>query len=321
MGVRNLRRRARINKLREQFREDRLILGICLVIALGMWVFTKMAQSYRTKKVVVFEYQLPPDRTFITAPPDKMEMEIQGSGWDLLYDFISSRQIRMTYDLRNTGALHISRGQFRSRLLAHFRSKDIGILELPYDELHIELEPKSTKKVPVMLKSRIAFAPEFQLKAPIRISPDSLTITGPISKVLLIEEWKTDSLIVSDLKRSMVIDLSLKPSPREFYLDPPTVSVEVPVEQYTEKSVFVPVRLQNVRDSVSLFPNQVKITFKVGLSRFDQVQSSDFAVEADLAKAISVPDHNTIPFHLVRQPGYVRDVQMVPQAAEFFIIR
>ncbi|MEK7256605.1 MAG: hypothetical protein AAB316_17755, partial [Bacteroidota bacterium] len=102
---------------------------------------------------------------------------------------------------------------------------------------------------------------------------------------------------------------------------PKKVEVLIQVEQYTEKSFSVPVRLAGNADSIRIFPSFVELTCAVGMSRFDQVKAEDFVVQADLQQNHFHPAQNTVPLTLKSQPDWVRNIQITPKSVEFFIVQ
>lgn len=311
------------NKLIQfQLREDRAVLISCIGIALFFWLLVKLSQTYRTEKEVVLHYLLPQAKTTVEKPPETIIAQIEGNGWDLMFDFFSNANLELFYDLRNTASrISIGRGQLRTDISGKLSSNDIQVLEVNYDLIQLELEDKVEKTVPIDLKLALEFAPGHDRLDSIRFSPDSVNLTGPVSKISQITIWPTDSLVLKEVKNAVQQPLSLKDPSGEIELSIQEVALDIQVEPYTEKEFFVPITVINVPDSIKIFPERIKLTCVVGLSNYNSIGKNDFVVEADLGKASPKSDRNTVPILLTKQPEQVKSVFYSPKSVEYFFLQ
>lgn len=302
------------------FRQDRAILMMCIGIALVFWLLVKLSQTYRSEKSIILSFRIPQDQAFAQAPPEDMVIEMEGTGWDLMFEFFASSSLRLQYDLLDQKQISLSRNQLRSDIQDAFFSRDLQVVEINYDRLDLTLEEKITKKVPVVLKQSVEPASEHQLRRPPLVNPDSIRVTGPISMVNNLDNWATDSLILAKVKNNTQVTVRLSNAPPELQIQPLTVDVDVRVEQITQKSLFVPLQVVNASDSVQIFPRQISVTCILGISLYDRITQQDFGFQVDMATADADPSYNTIPIELVRQPDSVRNIQFTPKAAKYFIV-
>lgn len=308
-------------KIEFSLREDRAILMICIGIALIFWLLVKLSQNYFSEKEVIINFDLPEEKAFTLFPPTDMIAEVEGTGWDLMFSYFSSRKIKLYYDLTQSDGLYLNRGQLRGDLLKNLAVNGVRITEVNYDNLELPLEDKMSLKIPVKLAANLTFSPGYDLQDQVVISPDSVSISGPVSLLQNIQYWETDSINVKDLKGNLSKTLLLKKPPLEIQLSNQEVEAEIMVEQITEGSVFVPITVNNASDSIKIFPQSIKLTFLLGLSRFNEVKADDFKVEVDLAGLEISEDKNTAPISLKMAPSFVKNVQFSPKSAEFFILK
>jgi YbbR domain-containing protein len=101
---------------------------------------------------------------------------------------------------------------------------------------------------------------------------------------------------------------------------PRTVQVRVPVEEFTEKTVEVPVKLLNNHNfyNVKLFPEKVNVTFTTSLRRYPEVDDDFFEASADLS-LWQQRGYTSLPIKLTRQPEYCKIVKIEPQSVDFII--
>ncbi|MCB0553373.1 MAG: hypothetical protein KDD02_07460 [Phaeodactylibacter sp.] len=305
---------------RIQLKEDRAILLICMGIALIFWLLVKLSQTYQTQRPISFELEIPQEKALTELPPADMVAELEGSGWDLLFDYFSHPTVSLVYDMQDVSRLHLNRGQLRNDIAHELRTNDIKVLEINYDNVLLELEDRNSKTVPIIIQRRLSFAPEHHLKAPIGLKPDSVRISGPNSLIDSIHFWPTDSLILKNLKSSSTVILHLQQPNREVLLSANMVEAKIEVEPFTEKTMYVPLVVKNAPDSLRIFPDKITVTCKLGLSKYDSVSYRDFIAEADLSGISPNAPNNTVPILITQQPDFTRNLQYTPKSAKFFIV-
>jgi len=303
--------------------EDRKVLGVCMGIALIFWLLVKLSGTYRTEKIVELYFSLPEGKVFSALPPKDITATIEGAGWELLFDFLQSSQISLSYDLRGVKERFVlSRGQLRSEILSRLGSRSMSIVELNYDDIVLQLEERSAKRVPVRLLQRLSFVQGYRLQNGPELVPDSVTLTGPESQLAGVGEWPTDSVVLNQLKKSVSRTVDLQAPPTGMHLSADKVKVEILVEQLSEKTFWVPVTVLHDADSVRVFPKNIQLTCTLGLSHYDNTTAGDFEITADLRGAALQKDRrNTALLQLTRRPDYADNIRFSPKSVEFFLIR
>ncbi|PHN08350.1 YbbR-like domain-containing protein [Flavilitoribacter nigricans] len=305
-----------------KLQEDRAILLSCIGIALVFWILVKLSQEYTSQKQVSFTYLAPEDLALTNIPPDDVYATLKGTGWNLMFEYLANSTIPVHFNIGEVGEFNLNRAQLRAELLAALASKELDITEINYDEINLRAEEKSTKRVPLRFRLRLEFAPEHHLSAPLRIDPDSVTLTGAYSVLNNFTSWPTDTLEFLDLTNTVTLAIPVQKPPPEIQLSARETELTIPVESYTEKSFFVPVTLKNPpSDSLKVFPDKIKVSFAVGLSQYDSVHYTDFQLMADLKATSLEKGKNTVPVEITAQPKAVKNVVLSRKSVEFFILK
>jgi hypothetical protein len=304
------------NNLFPAERNERAILALCVGVAFLFWIVVRLSQVYPTEKKVRIVYEgLPKGKTFATAPVRSIEVGIEGSGWDLLYENIMQPKPVLTFK-PNDGLILANENRLIKALKAAFYSTDIEIKSISIDEIDLKLENRLEKKVPILLKYSVQYQAGHALRGPVAISPDSVGIEGPASLVQNISEWPTSMLRLTDLKSSIQQSLSLKSINGACSLSQKAITVSIPVEQVTEKVLFVPVRVVGSRKA-QVFPPTVRLICNVGLSRFEKIRSADFLLEVDV-DLLNPDGDNQAAVNLKSQPDYLSNIRLEPKIVECF---
>lgn len=311
-----------IKRTNIEWPKDRAILLICIGIALLFWIFIKLSLPYTAEKTVHLDYQIPESQTFSKLPPKDVNIELEGVGWDLFYDFLFARNIQLTYDLNTENTLLISRNQLQGDIRQKLYSKSLRIRSINSDGIQFSLEDKTQKKVPVRLLSNIQFAQGFQLKETISLSPDSVQISGPVSYLDTILYWQTDALNLTDFNSTLETSLSLKKPKEIANIQPGSIDIKVAAEQFTQNAIFIPIEVKNTPDStLRIFPKNISVNYIVGISQFNQIDANDFKLVVDFSQTTLSKTDNKIDIQLAKQPLEVRNITFNPKTASYFFVK
>lgn len=311
------RRRAKLNKWLEQIREDRVIILLCLGLALSFWVPAKMAKRYRTEKKVTLRCAVPEGYAFSLAPPRDMSVVLEGSGWDLLFEQFKNPRMTLAFGQREVRNVSMNRAQLQKAIRDKLSSYDLSIVEMSHESLELNLEQRAGKWVALCFNGSLSFMPDYFLTKPVYFVPDRIWVEGPESQIALTECLEVSTQAYKKLSGSVSEKVKIA-IPAEFTAQVREVVLHAEVEQFTEKSVFVPVSLTTQSAHVRVFPEQVKVTFQVPLSKFDEVSSADFAAEATPFAVSSEETEATV--RLSKKPAGVNHVRIFPSRIDYLIV-
>jgi hypothetical protein len=298
---------------------ERAILLICMGIALLFWMFVKLSKTYQTSRMVPLEYRLPLGMQFREPPPSGLEATFSGSGWDLMMNYVFQRGKVVVFELPAMLRQEIERPEIINKIE---ESLAIKVIDLSRNYLLLLLDSTASKTVKVVLDAEISFAQDFNYRGAVQLMPDSVTVFGSISLLDQVASLHTEHLTLKNLETDVSRELKiLNPNPGLLRISEEKTNVYIPVEQYTEKSFFIPIQMVNMQDSIAVIPSSAEIKCVVGLSHYDNLDESDFAIEANFENVLNFQKQNTVPLTLTRQPDWVRSVEYFPKAVQYLIIQ
>lgn len=152
----------------------------------------------------------------------------------------------------------------------------------------------------------------------IKIQPNRITLFGPRSILDSIKQVTTEYVEMHNLTDTVTMKVKLN-SIRGVKYEVDEVQLFIPVEEFTEKSLVLPMIGKNVPRELRLrtFPPQVKISFFVGLSKFSTVTDTSFVLSVDSRYLVDHPTAQTFPVYVERSPEYVSNVRIEPDSVEF----
>ena len=214
---------------------DNGILLISMGISLLFWLLIKLSQDYKANREVAIRYTVPAEMSYVTIPPKKVQVTLEGRGWDLMYDYFGRRNNELNFNLASLPSQTITNNQLKGKMAENARSSNVSVVDMSFDYITVELGERASKKIPVILERQLSFAPEHQLQAPIQIIPDSITINGPSELLAEYISWPTTLLALSNLKSTINRPVTLQANTRsQIALSTSVVQVNIPIEQFTD---------------------------------------------------------------------------------------
>lgn len=269
---------------------------------------------------------LPEERMLLENLPPSLEVTLSGSGYKLLSFLLNPAQTFMLIDGRNLGnSPKSSPGD--AFLVTHHsidffnrQYNDIKALHAQPDTIYFNFVSKGYKRVPVKLNAWLDFEKQYNISDSIRISPDTIHISGPRELLDSIEFAETEALVLKGLNKPGTYNVQLKRLNPELSMAPMEVAVQLSVEQFTEAVIDVPITIEHLmrKDSVEIFPSQAKIVFMVALSKYNKVNVEQFQVVADIFD-LKVSPSGKLKLYLRKFPSFIQNIRMEPEYVDFII--
>lgn len=295
------------------------MLILCMGIALLFWLLTKISKTYTTTLDMAIIYNTPTTKIFKSPPVDVITVDIRAKGWQLLSRYFNHLSPSITLKVAsNTTNLN---SRLLRQAIGESMPDEIEVLRFMPDNIAVALEPQETKKVPLIATVENSLFSQYQLSTPLHLLPDSVLVVGPRTELQKVKEWYTDSLALKTLLTSPKGSIALrKHQNSKVQFLPKRVDYSAKVEEMTERTLLVPVKLRNCRDSVQLFPRTVQLVCRVGLSRYDDLYASNFEVVADF-KNIDIRKAVSVPLTLLKAPNWVHLSGLQPSKADFLVVK
>ncbi|MBQ2322768.1 MAG: hypothetical protein II375_09490 [Bacteroidales bacterium] len=315
-------RRAFSGKKGKNFR----VFMLFLVLSVLIWHVEKLRQTYTvTTRLAIDCVDVP---TGYVTDPDmgkSITTTIEGNGFSILKMYLTdSRKIEVSVaPLRRYAEGGSIWSIYVPRRLAGQKTKipeHLKIVDVLTDTVMIQLLTVSQRRVPVVPRDNIAISPQRTLSAPRKVRPDSVTVTATSNILDTLTAVWTAALQPTTISDTTTVSLPLL-LPRTATADADHVEVEYDVEPYTEKRIYVPITGVDLPSGYScrIFPPSARLTFSVGLSRFDMADEKAFRIVASFRRIRPGDKDSRVRLDLVGAPGFVENVTMTPSFAEFIL--
>jgi YbbR domain-containing protein len=309
-------------KLTKLERKRFLALLSCLLLAISGWLVMALNNKYvYTAKTVLVYKNFPQNKAFHPLQSDTVDLQVEGTGWQLLFARlrVNPPSISIGLDKLNNKDYILFSEQLSS--VNNQLETTQKIISVRPDTLYFDFSKRTVKRVPVKLLSAFQFAAGYGISDDMEITPNYVTVSGPEPDIKQIEEWKTDTLKLDQIQGTTVARIAMRQNKlKNVSIFPSTVEVKIPVDEFTEKTVELPIKILNNPEyySVKLFPKKVKVTFLVALSSYQQVNEEFMEASVDLNEWKTLR-HQKLRVKLTRFPEYCKSVRLSPDKVDFII--
>lgn len=189
--------------------------------------------------------------------------------------------------------------------------------------INLSFHPSQSKKVPVKFNGVLKLAIGYQLAGKIEITPHEILIKGSKANLDTINTVYTVNDTLDNLKNNEIKLIGLQSIPGVTII-PNIVEMEIPTEEFVQKSFKIPVHLNSEKHevTVSFFPSAVNVSFFVSKKYVDVIKVEDFKINVDYQNLVSrLETHSiTLSEQNIEYPNYVRIQSIEPHDIEFIMM-
>ena len=302
--------------------KDVLTFLFFVALATVLW-FGHAMQSVRNARVIVpIHYAgIPEDAYFDHGRlPATLKIEVRDAGKRLRMYQVNPPEL--TIDLSSqmqseSGTVRISSDVLR-RSLTDLLQGTSKLVSAEPEQISMEYVRQEEKRVPVMLRGEFVPAAEYQLVGSPTLLQQELSVYGTEEQLASLKAIATEDSLLTELRDTCLLVLALD-APEGIRLTQDSVQVQVITERYTEKQFRLPIKPAEVRDGEQLrvFPQEVSVTVRVGLSHVSEVTEEDFSVTCPYPTL----HDNKLPIRVDCRSPYSSNLRFFPQEAEFIVER
>ncbi|WP_299251579.1 CdaR family protein [uncultured Aquimarina sp.] len=291
-----------------------------------LWVFIQFSKNYTQEVAFDVQYtNLPDDRILDENSDQNLKLTLNGNGFRLIN--YTWRKPSLKFDITNAieaneeNDYYFYLGEANQSLKDKLNFKG-RVLSVQKDTLKVTLDINLKKKIPIRLTKEIEYAPGYGSDEGVVLSPDSIMISGPKRIIDTIYQVTTENLkldgVNTDYKK--ILSIKIDGLPPRIQVIPKEVEANIVVSKFTEGSQEIPITLMNVPDGkeVKIFPKEVRVVYRVGLDKYNEINQRDFKVMADYNKLAE--DSSFLILELMDMPLSIHDVRLQDKQVQFVIL-
>ncbi|MTI20081.1 hypothetical protein E1176_03525 [Fulvivirga sp. RKSG066] len=286
------------------------VILLSVFAATTFWFFNALNENYSTTLQYPLEFIYDRDDYIAVDPiPENVQINVSGLGWNL---FRNSLGIKVSpLEIRLDDPTEVKRIVAAS--VPSLISDQLDELQLNYvltDTLFLNIDYRTSKKFKLLIDStNISLEDNYRIINPVRFTPDSVELEGP-------------SGVINDLPDSILVGIPQKaidenfneeisinlPNGRLIRRNPPTVNVVFGVEEFLNREVMIPLKIENIPDKAYIETESVKVSYKVRASFAEEIAESEIKAVADF-NTMDQSDSTILPF-VKEYPEKITDVEL-----------
>ena len=296
-----------------------------LVLTSIIWLLVELSKTYTSSAVFNVEYKsLPKGKLLQKDPISELNIVLNAPGFDLLK--YKGRKHKLILDLKNIKNREGSYYLLPNQQLGYLNSQlagDVKIVHVLKDTVYLELGSNKSKKVPVNPAIEIKFKLGYNLIDKVKITPDSILITGPQKIVDSIKEITTKEFKIEDVYKNVEkeLDLVLPLYSNNFSVSSKSIHLNVEVDKFTEGRFKIPVTVINEPEGIKMntFPKQIEVVYQAGLSNFNKITENSFLIVYDYNQYKSDSLIKYLSPVIKQKSEFVSSLRINPREIEFLI--
>ncbi|MFO7850882.1 MAG: CdaR family protein [Bacteroidota bacterium] len=317
-------------KLKEKlFNRDVAVFSFFLLLSFIFWFINALSKNNTGSINFPVRYiNFPENLALVNELPDRLSLEVVGPGYSVLTARISGNKTPLVIDVNNAGLsvkdreteleFYIYSYNLRDAFSRQIRS-DFDINSITPDTINFVFDKVIRKKVPVRPDVKVNTQRQFMINGNIVSDPDSVEISGPRAVIDTIDHVKTEYHEYNQVKEEITRNINIESIPKVGISHKKT-EITIPVEQFTEEIIEVPVRILNEPDTakVRLFPDMVNVHFNIALDDYNRIQEIPLEAVVDM-HGIDVRKVERLTVKLVKLPDFISNVRYNPKRVEYII--
>ncbi len=308
---------------------DVIVFLFFLFLSFIFWFLNSLAKDIESDIRYPVRYiNLPKDRVLIEDLPSRLSLYLKGPGYSILKLKLSGNRTPVIIDIssvnykRVPGSTTLSYYIVTSGLIPRLTNQlraECQISSIKPDTLFFSLDRIISKSVPVTPDIDIITERQYFIKGSVVVDPDSVLITGPRNILDTLKSVKTKYRKLTSLNETVKRNFLLADS-KDFTISEKRVNVTIPVEQFTEAELLVPVRILNIPDTIDIkiFPDAVTVKCFVAVTDYKKIEEIPFEAVIDLKK-VNLNSSEKIPVDIRNIPTFVNSLRFAPLEVDFLI--
>lgn len=309
---------------RQQWKEIFIFIAFVL-LAFVFWLVQSLQDDAERRFEFTLRYKNIPDEwTLLDNNPKTASVLLRDKGNTLLYYYWNKRIHSIDISITDLQQMSDSLLKIPNRMLELGLAKQLitstSIVAFEPNEIILHYDMLSNRMTKVLSQLSIITKPGFQVSDSIRVSPPEVRLFGS-SKILdTLNQIKTKPATLEGLSKTGEINVRLDlPAGVKAAIE--TVKITVPVEEFTEKKIHLPILCADIPDNyvLRIFPSSVDISCNLPISLFREVTEEMLEIRIPFDEFVENQTKGKITVRLTRKPAWISNPVITPNEVEFII--
>ncbi|MCC5927262.1 MAG: hypothetical protein JJU41_11950 [Bacteroidetes bacterium] len=249
-------------------RERVIVFTVAYVIAVSSWLMVNLDREFNLElEIPITTASISSDKALISPVPAFVTVGVSGEGWKLLNLYNNPPQLPLNLEQSQINMFEQVRALLGS-------NQDVNVTKVQPSILNVQLDERIERRIPVDLRMDLNIRRQYAMIGDIRVSPDSVTISGARSKVEGFSVWPTRVVTLEGVRESIDMLVELEQPTPVVHLNTGQVRVEAEIVEFTEGEARVPVAVSGAPEGrqVTFTPSSVAVRYAVPIEEYALAQ-------------------------------------------------
>lgn len=304
-----------------------LVFFTCLLFAFFLWLVHNMSSTYSS----YFKYRIKATsylegHSESAVSEDFVVISGEASGFSIIQSrlSVSHQALDVKIDSKylkpydGIELFYVTGNDIKSEISAVLKDR-VSVSAVLTDTIFFRFPRQTSKKVPVVFRSNIEYAPQYMPLGNFNLTPDSVTVYGDVALLEKTDSVYTELITVKNRSKSIQGVCAIEPIRGLRYSDKDIYFTQT-IERYVEKRIMVPVNVINVPEhrKMLVIPSEVQVRFRQQFSVRKDPVPSDFLITVDYNEY----ERNEGLHYVLKaemMPDYVFSVEIHPRTVECIV--
>jgi hypothetical protein len=294
-----------------------------LVASFLIWLLITFSKEYTTVITYAVIYKnIPQNKLLQEAPINTIDITVKASGFKILRSNFKNKKIQLeASDLQrkeHSKFYFLTKNQVKK--IQQQLLFGVELKEIEQDTIYLNLGLLTSKKVALKPNLYINYHIGYDLLNEIKISPDSIVISGPEAQVEKTNYLDLSELKLDDVKSDFSEEVTILKLNNNFKISDLKAVISGSVDKFTEGKLQVSFTTKNLPKDINLtiLSEKVEIVFVVALSNFSKISEASFKVECDYL----ISEKNNLGYlipKVILAPDFIKSIKIIPKKIDFLI--
>jgi len=276
-----------------------------VLLAMALWSYTSLSDTYISLVKLPLIINLPENRAIEVNPPEKISIEVRGSGWEIFNLVFFNTAAKVEIDLAKEdikdSIYRISRNDIIKNV---FHLTNLQAIDVVPGQIMLYTGSRISKEVPIKSNLNIRTKDGFILIGEQQINPSNITISGNEKALDDIDEWQTSYTEISKVFQDFKVNVTLLDTLQNIVqLLRNTVNISGDIQQAAELTFYdIPINIIGgaLPENHKLSPSLLKIVVRSGIDELEKLIPENIEASINFSDIINnksgyIKPHITLP--------------------------
>lgn len=298
-----------------------LLFLLFLLLAFVFWLMLFFQRDVEGVYRIPLKYtNVPHDVVFDDPLPQFVEIRVSGKGSEMFrLDFSSRDSLEINVqDLKNNNIHELQRNQMQ-QLIGSRLSSGTNLQGYLPAIISLQTSQLQKKELTVKFDGEITTSRANLVADSATFIPEKVTAYGSRQHLEKLTAAVTEYKVFNNVRSTSQLNIKIKPVDGVKFV-PSEVEIYIPVQEFTERTVEVPITARNVPAGmdVKFFPSRVNVSFSVTLEEYRKIAPEDFEIKLNYSD-FSHNQDGRVQIELTQKPSSAINVRLSPASVEFLL--